>query len=177
MNSNLREVAVKDDEQGKRGRVDALVKLPGHRGIVIDAKCSLAAYTEYVNLEQLALSVGLDANALLFNLEAKADAAPTLAAQDSTSTPSAELTDAESTPKLTELKSAITTITPSDLRARLSDALKRHIESVEHHVGELVDRNYPQYEQYGSPDLIFTPWPKKRVSSWYHHPPCSQPYA
>lgn len=151
----LREVAVKDDEQGKRGRVDALVKLPGHRGIVIDAKCSLAAYTEYVNLEQLALSVGLDANALLFNLEAKADAAPTLAAQDSTSTPSAELTDAESTPKLTELKSAITTITPSDLRARLSDALKRHIESVEHHVGELVDRNYPQYEQYGSPDLVF----------------------
>lgn len=151
----LREVAVKDDEQGKRGRVDALVKLPGHRGIVIDAKCSLAAYTEYVNLEQLALSVGLDASALLFNLEAKADAAPTLAAQDSTSTPSAELTDAESTPKLTELKSAITTITPSDLRARLSDALKRHIESVEHHVGELVDRNYPQYEQYGSPDLVF----------------------
>ena len=151
----LREVAVKDEEQGKRGRVDALVKLPGHRGIVIDAKCSLAAYTEYVNLEQLALSVGLDANALLFNLEAKADAAPTLAAQDSTSTPSAELTDAESTPKLTELKSAITTITPSDLRARLSDALKRHIESVEHHVGELVDRNYPQYEQYGSPDLVF----------------------
>ena len=151
----LREVAVKDDEQGKRGRVDALVKLPGHRGIVIDAKCSLAAYTEYINLEQLALSVGLDANALLFNLEAKADAAPTLAAQDSTSTPSAELTDAESTPKLTELKSAITTITPSDLRARLSDALKRHIESVEHHVGELVDRNYPQYEQYGSPDLVF----------------------
>lgn len=151
----LREVAVKDDEQGKRGRVDALVKLPGHRGIVIDAKCSLAAYTEYVNLEQLALSVGLDANALLFNLEAKADAAPTLAAQDSTSTPSAELTDAESTPKLTELKSAITTITPSDLRARLSDALKRHIESVEHHVGELVDRNYPQYEQYSSPDLVF----------------------
>lgn len=151
----LREVAVKDDEQGKRGRVDALVKLPGHRGIVIDAKCSLAAYTEYVNLEQLALSVGLDANALLFNLEAKADAGPTLAAQDSTSTPSAELTDAESTPKLTELKSAITTITPSDLRARLSDALKRHIESVEHHVGELVDRNYPQYEQYGSPDLVF----------------------
>ena len=151
----LREVAVKDDEQGKRGRVDALVKLPGHRWIVIDAKCSLAAYTEYVNLEQLALSVGLDANALLFNLEAKADAAPTLAAQDSTSTPSAELTDAESTPKLTELKSAITTITPSDLRARLSDALKRHIESVEHHVGELVDRNYPQYEQYSSPDLVF----------------------
>ena len=151
----LREVAVKDDEQGKRGRVDALVKLPGHRGIVIDAKCSLAAYTEYINLEQLALSVGLDANALLFNLEAKADAAPTLAAQDSTSTPSAELTDAESTPKLTELKSAITTITPSDLRARLSDALKRHIESVEHHVGELVDRNYPQYEQYSSPDLVF----------------------
>lgn len=151
----LREVAVKDDEQGKRGRVDALVKLPGHRGIVIDAKCSLAAYTEYVNLEQLALSVGLDANALLFNLEAKADAAPALAAQDSTSTPSAELTDAESSPKLTELKSSITTITPSDLRARLSDALKRHIESVEHHVGELVDRNYPQYEQYGSPDLVF----------------------
>lgn len=148
----LREVAVKDDEQGKRGRVDALVKLPGHRGIVIDAKCSLAAYTEYVNLEQLALSVGLDASAMLFNLEAKADDVPTLAAQDSTSTPSAELTDAESTPKL---KNSITTVTPSDLRARLSDALKRHIESVEHHVGELVDRNYPQYEQYGSPDLVF----------------------
>ncbi len=148
----LREVAVKDDEQGKRGRVDALVKLPGHRGIVIDAKCSLAAYTEYVNLEQLALSVGLDANALLFNLEAKADAAPALAAPDPASTPSAELTDADSTSKL---KSSITTVTPSDLRARLSDALKRHIESVEHHVGELVDRNYPQYEQYGSPDLVF----------------------
>lgn len=148
----LREVAVKDEEQGKRGRVDALVKLPGHRGIVIDAKCSLAAYTEYVNLEQLALSVGLDANAMLFNLEAGGHDDAT---QDQTNTPNAELTDAESTPKLTELKSAITTITPSDLRARLSDALKRHIESVEHHVGELVDRNYPQYEQYGSPDLVF----------------------
>lgn len=159
----LREVAVKDDEQGKRGRVDALVMLPGHRGIVIDAKCSLAAYTEYVNLEQLALSVGLDASAMLFNLEAKADDVSALAAQDTAqdtsldiaSTPNAELTDAESSPKLTELKGSITSISPSDLRARLSDALKRHIESVEHHVGELVDRNYPQYEQYGSPDLVF----------------------
>ena len=147
----LREVAVKDEEQGKRGRVDALVKLPGHRGIVIDAKCSLAAYTEYVNLEQLALSVGLDANAMLFNLEAGGHDDAT---QDQTNTPNAELTDSEVTPK-SELKDAITTITPSDLRARLSDALKRHIESVEHHVGELVDRNYPQYEQYGSPDLVF----------------------
>ena len=148
----LREVAVKDDEQGKRGRVDALVKLPGHRGIVIDAKCSLAAYTEYVNLEQLALSVGLDANAMLFNLEAKADDAPALAAPDQTSTPSAEQTDVDSTSKL---KGAITTVTPSDLRARVSDALKRHIESVELHINELVERNYPQYEQYGSPDLVF----------------------
>lgn len=148
----LREVAVKDDEQGKRGRVDALVKLPGQRGIVIDAKCSLAAYTEYVNLEQLALSVGLDANAMLFNLEAKADDAPVLTAPNQASTPSAEHTDVDSTSKL---KSSITTVTPSDLRARLSDALKRHIESVELHVGELVDRNYPQYEQYGSPDLVF----------------------
>lgn len=148
----LREVAVKDEEQGKRGRVDALVKLPGHRGIVIDAKCSLAAYTEYVNLEQLALSVGLDANAMLFNLEAKADDAPALAAPDQASTPSVEQTDVDSTSKL---KSSITTVTPSDLRARLSDALKRHIESVELHINELVDRNYPQYEQYGSPDLVF----------------------
>ena len=150
----LREVAVKDEDQ-KRGRVDALVKLPGHRGIVIDAKCSLAAYTEYVNLEQLALSVGLDANAMLFNLETKAEDAPALTAQGSADAPSAQLTDAESTSKSTELKGSITTITPSDLRARLSDALKRHIESVELHISELVERNYPQYEQYGSPDLVF----------------------
>ena len=134
-----REVAVSDD-QGNRGRVDVLVNLPGHRGIVIDAKCSLSAYTEYVNLEQLAQSVGIDANALLFS---------SATAQDTADTAAVESNATEA------LKSDITTLTPSDLRARLSNALKRHIESIENHVAELVTRNYPQYEQYGSPDLVF----------------------
>jgi DNA recombination protein RmuC len=34
------------DEEGGRKRPDAIVKLPGHRAIVVDAKCSLTAFVE-----------------------------------------------------------------------------------------------------------------------------------
>lgn len=141
----LREVAVTDD-QGKRGRADVLVKLPGQRGIIIDAKCSLSAYTEYVNLEQLAQSVGTDANALLFG---PAGNGSFVAPDRATGAAEAQVS------AVVSRQDAITTLTPHELRERLADALKRHLLSLENHVAELVERNYPSYEQYGSPSLVF----------------------
>ena len=46
-----REVSV-TDEEGERRRADVLVTLPNQRGIIIDAKCSLTAYTDYLNAEK-----------------------------------------------------------------------------------------------------------------------------
>lgn len=46
----FREVTA-ENESGARGRADVIVTLPGRRGIVIDAKCSLVAYTEYISAE------------------------------------------------------------------------------------------------------------------------------
>ena len=43
----LREVFATNDN-GERGRADVLIRLPQEHGIVIDAKCSLTAYTEYM---------------------------------------------------------------------------------------------------------------------------------
>lgn len=172
----LREVAA-INEQGQRGRADVLVKLPGGRGIVIDAKCSLTAYTEFINLEQLAQSVGLDANAVLFGTatpepvalpaaegQAKEHAAeqaeaPADVSTDSTSASTSTSANASSsTPasaELAQLKGEITSISGHELRERLRDALKRHLTSIENHVAELIERDYPSYEQYGSPSLVF----------------------
>ena len=170
----LREVAATNDH-GQRGRADVIVKLPGGRGIVIDAKCSLTAYTEYINLEQLAQSVGLDANAVLFGSATPAAAAPAEnqaanqtvePAQESATAPGAAPTARTSTTtsahssapasaELAQLKGEITNLTGHDLRARLRDALKRHVTSLENHVAELIERDYPSFEQYGSPSLVF----------------------
>lgn len=170
----LREVAATNDH-GQRGRADVIVKLPGGRGIVIDAKCSLTAYTEYINLEQLAQSVGLDANAVLFGSATPAAAAPAEnqaanqtvePAQESATAPGAAPTARTSTTtsahssapasaELAQLKGEITSLTGHDLRARLRDALKRHVTSLENHVAELIERDYPSFEQYGSPSLVF----------------------
>ncbi len=48
-----REVAVKPDSNdiNRTGRPDAVVYLPDNHCIVIDAKCSLTAYTRYINAE------------------------------------------------------------------------------------------------------------------------------
>ncbi len=170
----LREVAATNDH-GQRGRADVIVKLPGGRGIVIDAKCSLTAYTEYINLEQLAQSVGLDANAVLFGSATPAAAAPAEnqaanqtvePAQESatapgaaptarTSTTTSAYSSAPASAELAQLKGEITNLTGHDLRARLRDALKRHVTSLENHVAELIERDYPSFEQYGSPSLVF----------------------
>ena len=170
----LREVAATNDH-GQRGRADVIVKLPGGRGIVIDAKCSLTAYTEYINLEQLAQSVGLDANAVLFGSATPAAAAPAEdqaanqtvePAQESATAPGAAPTantstttsarsSAPASAELAQLKGEITSLTGHDLRARLRDALKRHVTSLENHLAELIERDYPSFEQYGSPSLVF----------------------
>ena len=178
----LREVAATNDH-GQRGRADVIVKLPGGRGIVIDAKCSLTAYTEYINLEQLAQSVGLDANAVLFGSATPAAAAPAedqaanqtvepaqepaeesaeesatapgAAPTANTSTTTSARSSAPASAELAQLKGEITSLTGHDLRARLRDALKRHVTSLENHVAELIERDYPSFEQYGSPSLVF----------------------
>lgn len=46
----VRELA-STNEAGERGRVDVLVQLPQNQGIVIDSKCSLTAYTNYMTAE------------------------------------------------------------------------------------------------------------------------------
>lgn len=46
----VRELASTNDE-GERGRVDVLVQLPQNQGIIIDSKCSLSAYTQYIAAE------------------------------------------------------------------------------------------------------------------------------
>lgn len=173
----LREVAATNDH-GQRGRADVIVKLPGGRGIVIDAKCSLTAYTEYINLEQLAQSVGLDANAVLFGSATPAAApaedqaanqtvepaqepaqesatAPGAAPTANPSTTTSARSSAPASAELAQLKGEITRLTGHDLRARLRDALKRHVTSLENHVAELIERDYPSFEQYGSPSLVF----------------------
>lgn len=62
-----REVTVKPDtnDTEKKGRVDAVVYLPDNHCIVIDAKCSLSAYTDYINAttpeaKQTALKAHID---------------------------------------------------------------------------------------------------------------------
>lgn len=46
----VRELA-STNEEGERGRVDVLVQLPQNQGIIIDSKCSLSAYTQYIAAE------------------------------------------------------------------------------------------------------------------------------
>lgn len=48
--SYVRELA-STNEEGERGRVDVLVQLPQNQGIIIDSKCSLSAYTQYIAAE------------------------------------------------------------------------------------------------------------------------------
>lgn len=48
----IREVAFTDKEQDRKGRRDVVVLLPSKRGIVIDAKCSISSYINYVNAEK-----------------------------------------------------------------------------------------------------------------------------
>lgn len=46
----VRELA-STNEAGERGRVDVLIQLPQNQGIIIDSKCSLTAYTNYMTAE------------------------------------------------------------------------------------------------------------------------------
>lgn len=40
------------NDQGDKGRADVLIRLPQGRGLIIDSKCSLTAYTELCNAEK-----------------------------------------------------------------------------------------------------------------------------
>lgn len=191
--SYLREVKVtaqndEDDGAGSKDgirsrRIDAWIKLPNHKGILIDAKCSLTDYTDWVNAELEAddtlesvtvmekpayiKSSTPSSNQIANTIE---DAATNSSAFNSSDLRQKDNTNAEQNSKAEEHEKAADTNTETSvylakatrstkelkqLQQRREEALKRHIASVRKHINELAEKKYQEYPEYGSPAFVF----------------------
>lgn len=188
--SYLREVKVtaqndEDDGAGSKDgirsrRIDAWIKLPNHKGILIDAKCSLTDYTDWVNAEMEAddalESVTVMESPASTHDSTKAstqiantntiEGAPTNssalrqednknAEQNSNTEKNEKAADTNTETSVYVAKATRSTKELKQLQQRREDALKRHIAYVRKHINELAEKKYQEYPEYGSPAFVF----------------------